>query len=332
MLRTLLKIILYKASNQQQLLPATSRGFNIEKIYSSLHRSFYYLLQLNQSQQTYQPNAHPPTNTQSPNTTSIYTKHPNNTHHRLHQNSSHNNTFQQHIPTASCSPTAQCSYFHRLFYQKQLMQPNCPMQLFPTTFLSKTAHAAQQKSPPSGCSYFHRLFYQKQLMQQLPTLGVCSYSIKNSSCSPTKIPTLGMQLFPSTFLSKTAHAAIPTLGVCSPIICSYFHRLFYQKQLRAAQQNSPPSVCSPYEGKKGKKITINITITSPPSPPPHYPPPTSPPPPPPPAHPPATCTHSSYQAPTHTHPAPTHFTSSLSYAHKYSSTHNQAISTALPGC
>jgi hypothetical protein len=214
MLRTLLKIILYKASNQQQLLPATSRGFNIEKIYSSLHRSFYYLLQLNQSQQTYQPNAHPPTNTQSPNTTSIYTKHPNNTHHRLHQNSSHNNTFQQHIPTASCSPTAQCSYFHRLFYQKQLMQPNCPMQLFPTTFLSKTAHAAQQKSPPSGCSYFHRLFYQKQLVQQSPPSGYAA------------------------ILSKTAHAAQQK---SPPSGCSYFHRLFYQKQL---VQQSPPSGCA----------------------------------------------------------------------------------------
>jgi hypothetical protein len=89
-----------KLSNIKQvisnnLLPATSRGFNIEKNY--LNHSFYYLLQLNQSQQTYQPNAHPTTNTQSPNTTSIYTKHPNNTHHRLHQNSSYNNTFQQHI-------------------------------------------------------------------------------------------------------------------------------------------------------------------------------------------------------------------------------------------
>jgi hypothetical protein len=122
------------------------------------------------------------------------------------------------IPTLGMHPT--CSYFQRLFYQKQLMQPNCQiptlgMQLFPTTFLSKTAHAAQlpnphpryaaisndfsiknsscsptAKSPPSVCSYFQRLFYQKQLMQP--------------NC---QIPTLGMQLFPTTFLSKTAHAA-----------------------------------------------------------------------------------------------------------------------------
>jgi hypothetical protein len=47
------------------------------------------------------------------------------------------------IKNSSCSPTAKsppsvCSYFQRLFYQKQLMQPNCQiptlgMQLFPVT-------------------------------------------------------------------------------------------------------------------------------------------------------------------------------------------------------
>jgi hypothetical protein len=88
------------------------------------------------------------------------------------------------------------------------MQPNCQMQLFPTTFLSKTAHAAQQYaaqiknsscSPTAKCSYFQRLFYQKQLMQpnnmqpksktahtaQLPNAAISNdFSIKNSSCSP----------------------------------------------------------------------------------------------------------------------------------------------------
>jgi hypothetical protein len=163
----------------------------------------------------------------------------------LHQNSSYNNTFQQHIqhPHFSCCPTI-CSlhYFQRLFYQKQLMQPNCPMQLFPTTFLSKTAHAAQLPnaaisndfsiknsscSPTAQCSYFQRLFYQKQLMQ----------------------PNCPMQLFPTTFLSKTAHAAqLPNAAIsndfsiknssCSPTAqCSYFQRLFYQKQLM--QPNCP---------------------------------------------------------------------------------------------
>jgi hypothetical protein len=278
-----------KLSNIKQvisnnLLPATSRGFNIEKIYSN--HSFYYLLQLNQSQQTYQPNAHPTTNTQSPNTTSIYTKHPNNTHHRLHQNSSYNNTFQQHIQhphsimqpnshaaistdfsiknsspsvcsfsiknSSSCSydfsisPTKIPTLGMQLFYQKQLMQPN--MQLFPTTFLSKTA---QQKSPPSvcsfsiknsscspTCSYFQRLFYQKQPNKNPhPRYAAFlsktahaaqhaaisnDFSIKNSLNAAIsndfsiKIPS-PMQLFPTTFLSKTAHAAQ--------------QRLFYQKQL-----------------------------------------------------------------------------------------------------
>jgi hypothetical protein len=66
------------------------------------------------------------------------------------------------IKNSSCSPTAKsppsvCSYFQRLFYQKQLMQPNCQiptlgMQLFPTTFLSKTAHAAQQNFSDDGCN------------------------------------------------------------------------------------------------------------------------------------------------------------------------------------
>jgi hypothetical protein len=74
------------------------------------------------------------------------------------------------IKNSSCSPTAKsktahaasCSYFQRLFYQKQLMQPN--IQLFPTTFLSKTAHAAQLPNP-------HPRY--------------AAISIKNSSCSPT---------------------------------------------------------------------------------------------------------------------------------------------------
>jgi hypothetical protein len=270
------------------------------------------------------------------------------------------------IKNSSCSPTAQCSYFQRLFYQKQLMQPNCPMQLFPTTFLSKTAHAAQLPnaaiSSPTICSP-----NQKQLMQQSPPSGCAAisndFSIKNSSCSPTA----QCSYFQPNNMqpkSKTAHATIPTLGVCS-----YFQRLFYQKQpnknphprgvqlfpttflSKTAQQKSPPSgcaaisndfsiknsSCSPERKKMEKKSPSNsrnqhpipttthpthhhlttTTITSPPPPTylPHL-----------------TTTTTSYQAPTHTHPAPTHFPSSLSYAHKYSSTHNQAISTALPGC
>jgi hypothetical protein len=84
------------------------------------------------------------------------------------------------------------------------------MQLFPPTFLSKTAHAAQQNPHPRDAAIS------------------TDFSIKNSSCSPTKIPTLGMQLFPPTFLSKTAHAAQQK---SPPSVCSYFHRLFYQKQL-----------------------------------------------------------------------------------------------------
>jgi hypothetical protein len=101
------------------------------------------------------------------------------------------------IKNSSCSPT--CSYFQRLFYQKQLMQ------LFPTTFLSKTAHAAQLPNPhpmqPNiSCSphYFQKLFYQKQLMQP------------------------NMQLFPTTFLSKTAHAAISNDFSIKNSSCSYF--------------------------------------------------------------------------------------------------------------
>ena len=83
---------------------------------------------------------------------------------------------------------------------------------------------------------------QHLFIQNIPTTRLHqNSSYKNSFVQ--LFPTLGMQLF----LSKTAS-------------CSY----------------SPPSVCSPYEGKKGKKITINTTFTSPP-PPPHYPPPTSPP-------------------------------------------------------
>jgi hypothetical protein len=96
--------------------------------------------------------------------------------------------------------------------------PTLGMQLFPTTFLSKTAHAA----PPS-CSYFHRLFCQKQPNKNPhPRYAAISndFSIKNSSCSLTI-----MQLFPPTFLSKTAQQKSP------PSVCSYFQRLFYQKQL-----------------------------------------------------------------------------------------------------
>jgi hypothetical protein len=231
-------------------------------IQSSLHRSFYYLLQLNQSQQTYQPNAHPPTNTQSPNTTSIYTKHPNNTHHRLHQNSSYNNTFQQHIqhPHSIMQPNPHAAYTISTHFSiknsscspNKNPQPHAAlgMQLFPTTFLSKTAHAAQQNSPPSVCSYFQRLFYQKQLMQPNknphPRYAAISndFSIKNSSCSPTKSP---------------------------PSVCSYFQRLFYQKQLM--QPNKNPRKCKNHHQHHATNITINIhppNITPPPPPSPHH--------------------------------------------------------------
>jgi hypothetical protein len=138
------------------------------------------------------------------------------------------------IKNSSCSPTAKsppsvcsfsiknssCSYFQRLFYQKQLMQPNCQiptfgmqlfyqkqlMQLFPTTFLSKTAHAAQLPNP--------HLRYAAFLSKTAHAAISNDFSIKNSSCSPT--------------------AKSPP-SVCSFSIknssCSYFQRLFYQKQL-----------------------------------------------------------------------------------------------------
>jgi hypothetical protein len=141
-------------------------------------------------------------------------------------------TAQQKCPKNSHAAQPSCSYFHRLFYQKQLMQPNhhaaisisiknfstflshAPTRYaaISTTFLSKTA---QQKSPPSVCSYFQRLFYQKQLMQPNHHAAISTdFSIKNS---PTKIPSscLGMQLFPTTFLSKTAQQKSP------PSVCSY---------------------------------------------------------------------------------------------------------------
>jgi hypothetical protein len=162
-------------------------------------------------------------------------------------------------------PNISCS-FPKLFYQKQLMQPNCQIpthaaqQLFPQTFLSKTAHAAQLPNPHpmqpnihaaisndfsiknSSCSYFQRLFYQKQLMQP-------NFSIKNSSCPPHHAAyTISTRLFYQKQLMQ--HAAIsndfsiknsPTPSVCSKSqrlfyqkqlsVCSYFQRLFYQKQL-----------------------------------------------------------------------------------------------------
>jgi hypothetical protein len=250
------------------------------------------------------------------------------------------------IPTFGMQLFYSCSYFQRLFYQKQLMQPNCQiptfgmqlfyqkqlMQLFPTTFLSKTAHAAQLPNPHlryaaflsktahsyaisndfsiknSSCSYFQRLFYQKQLMQpncQIPTFGMQlfyqkqlmqpnyhaaisnDFSIKNSSCSPTaKSPPsvcsfsiknsscslIIMQLFPTTFLSKTAHAAqLPNPHLRYAAFLSKTAHAAISNDFSINQQKSPPSVCSfsiknssCNPRKKKEKITINTTFTSPP--------------------------------------------------------------------
>jgi hypothetical protein len=298
----------------------------------------------------------------------------------LHQNSSHTKNHKTSLllhkftkPTTTTaalnSPTvtAASKTAHTITHAKNTSCSLTIMQLFSTTFLSKTAHAAQLPNPhPRYAAFLSKTAHAAQLPNPHPRYAAFlsktahaaqhaaisnDFSIKNSSCSPKNEK--NMQLFPPTFLSKTARAAqlpnphpryaafLSKTASCSPTkFPTLGMQLFYQKQPKknphrryaaflsktahAAQQNSPPSVCSPCEGKKGKKITINITFTSPP-PPPHYPPPTSPPPPPP-AHHPATCTHSSYQAPTHTHPAPTHSTTSLSYTRHYSSHSNQALS------
>jgi hypothetical protein len=104
------------------------------------------------------------------------------------------------------------------------------------------------------------------------------FSIKNSSCSLTI-----MQLFPTTFLSKTAHAAIPhpQKQLCSfsiknsscsyspPSVCSYFQRLFYQKQLMqlfptlGMQLFYQKQLMQPRKKKNGKKITIKLTQPTP---------------------------------------------------------------------
>jgi hypothetical protein len=64
------------------------------------------------------------------------------------------------IKNSSCSPTK---------------IPTLGMQLFPTTFLSKTAHAAQQLND-----------FSIQLMQPRYAAISNDFSIKNSSCSPLR--------------------------------------------------------------------------------------------------------------------------------------------------
>jgi hypothetical protein len=146
----------------------------------------------------------------------------------LHQNSTHkkpqnitSTTQIQNLLLQQLHQTAQPSQLHQNSSntrKKHIMQPHAAIS---NDFSIKNSSCSPTaKSPPSVCSYFHRLFYAAHAAQQKSPPSVCSpkshaaytistnFSIKNSSCSPTA-------------KSKTAHAAS----------CSYFQRLFYQKQL-----------------------------------------------------------------------------------------------------
>jgi hypothetical protein len=92
----------------------------------------------------------------------------------------------------------------QLFYQKQLMQPN--MQLFPTTFLSKTAHAAHlekkwkkkitinQPPIPTTTHHHHHLHTTTTTTTYLPTTTTTHHHL------PTYLPT-----YLPTTTSSTTH-------------------------------------------------------------------------------------------------------------------------------
>jgi hypothetical protein len=213
----------------------------------------------------------------------------------------------------------------QLFYQKQLMQPN--MQLFPTTFLStnknphpryaaflsKTAHAAQLPNPhPRYAAFLSKTAHAAQH-------AAISNDFSINSMQPNKNPHPRY----AAFLSKTAHAA--QLPNPHPRYAAFLSKTAHaaQKMKKMAKMEKK----SPSTSQQQPNIhTNNHHPTSPQ--PPHLTTTTTtyhlliltPP------------THTSYQAPTHTHPAPTHSTSSLSFTRHYSSHSNQALLIVLPGC
>jgi hypothetical protein len=166
----------------------------------------------------------------------------------LHQNSSH---------TKNHKTSLLLHKYKTYYYNSCIKQPNrhsciktaqthakntsCSlMQLFPTTFLSKTAHAAQLPNPHPRYAAISTDF-SMQLMQ--PNKNPHPRYAAQNLMQPT--------LFPQTFLSKTAHAAqLPNQKQLMQPHAAISNDFSIKNSSCSPTAKSPPSVCSYFYQKQ----------------------------------------------------------------------------------